>query len=439
MKNVFQTTCFSKRQLGNVSLLWIAIVVSVFVYFLVFRENSNEAKQGTADPLAELSAEQISPLRPDGELADIFALGTRSTDLQRETRLAQIRGQVVQWTLPVYEVSRFGERYKIQTQGSDIAFLENKQPLLGTFVYLSSRNQQDSLVIAALKTGDLVTVKGRISGALLRNLVLDPAILVRQSLPSEASNIGTVELALPTTKDAKIEKRGTITSSHETRYGSITIVERKAGGDNYQVLFNGSKLDESDFERMLFVGKYSLREQDAILLNVISSNPRNGAEFEQFRLLAVRSKDDAKFIQISGRGEAFSIADGSTLEPKVVNGSLEMNLGFDNGLLRQAVFDGQVLSITSRRPKLDDVFPIPSHHCSNIFYVLEKYCPNIESCNVPKTGIQLLNMDQNVGHHPALRSAKFSELCKTVCDQKVKVSESDFRLEVCGIDRAPVP
>jgi hypothetical protein len=311
--------------------------------------------------------------------------------------------------------------------------MENKNLLLGAFIYLSSRNQQDSQVIAALKTGDLISVKGRIADSSVRNLVLDPAILVYQSSTSDGAKTDPAELVLSVGKVTKTEDKKTRASSLETRYGSIKIVEKKEGEDNFELFFRGKKIAESDFERLWFVGNYVLQEQDAILLEAISSNSRNGAEFVDYRLLVVRSKDDAKLVPVGGSGGRISIEDGSDFAPKVVNGDLVMNLGFSEGLLRKAVYDGRILSITSKKPSLDEVFPIAPKHCSDILYVAQNYCTLLESCIVPKEGIQLMTSDYHKGHHPALTTAKFSDLCRTVCEGKKSVSEPNFNLEFCGI------
>jgi len=70
--------------------------------------------QAPADPLVVLENAPVDDLRADGELAEIFAIGSKNTDLQRERKLKSITGKIVQWRLPVYEVSLDGELYKVQ-------------------------------------------------------------------------------------------------------------------------------------------------------------------------------------------------------------------------------------------------------------------------------------------------------------------------------------
>jgi uncharacterized protein YecT (DUF1311 family) len=139
--------------------------------------NGNNFHPSGIDPLAQLDTAVASDLQAEGELSEIFALGGKSTDLQRENKLKEISGQVVRWNLPVYEVARSGDGFKVQTtSGTRIgAFGTN---LIGTFVTLSPRSESERKQIENLKTGDLLSFKGRIAGGSFRSLKIDPAILV---------------------------------------------------------------------------------------------------------------------------------------------------------------------------------------------------------------------------------------------------------------------
>ena len=135
------------------------------------------------DPLTELAAAQPSGLRAEVELSEMFALGSKHTDLQRENKLNEIKGQIVEWTLPVYEVRRAGDGYKIQTQ-TKVRLGAFGSELVGAFVSVTPRSDQDRQVIEALKTDDLVTFKGRIAGVSLRHFEIRPAVLVVRGAPA---------------------------------------------------------------------------------------------------------------------------------------------------------------------------------------------------------------------------------------------------------------
>lgn len=127
------------------------------------------------DPIVTLKKATPSDILPNGKLAELFNLGSKNTDLQREDAFNAIKGKVVEWTLPVYEVERDGDKgYKIQTGQGDY---------VGTFIYITPQNANDDIMIKNLKTDDMVKIKGIISDESIRNLVIKPAIIV-----SDASN-----------------------------------------------------------------------------------------------------------------------------------------------------------------------------------------------------------------------------------------------------------
>jgi hypothetical protein len=123
------------------------------------------------DPLDALATDVPAPIAPGGDLAALFAYGTKSTDVQRETGLAAIKGKLVAWTLPVYEVKRNGDNYKIQTSGSRTA--------IGTYITITPRNDEDRRFIEALTTGQAVAFRGIVKDVFMRDLVIAPAILDR--------------------------------------------------------------------------------------------------------------------------------------------------------------------------------------------------------------------------------------------------------------------
>lgn len=124
----------------------------------------------TQEQIASLRSASPSSLSPTGDLKAKFGLLSENTDIQRENAEKEITGQIVQWTLEVYEVSKSSDYYRIQTSGSNA---------VGTFVSLYPQSDEESSYIESLKTGDTITVKGYITGTTMRNVDIDPAILVK--------------------------------------------------------------------------------------------------------------------------------------------------------------------------------------------------------------------------------------------------------------------
>lgn len=182
--------CGNKIQKKTSLFIWLfIIVVGYIVWGKVFslstssyRNYPSNANQKTSqvDPLQELKNAQPSTLEPYGELAEMFNYGSDYTDLQREIKLKEIRGKVIAWRLPVYEINRYENDYKIQTSShfkSENIFLQGKE-IVNTFVYVTPRNDEDRRLIENLKTGDVVAIKGIVGDdTTMRSLNIKPAIL----------------------------------------------------------------------------------------------------------------------------------------------------------------------------------------------------------------------------------------------------------------------
>jgi hypothetical protein len=168
-------------------------------------------KETTEDKIQTLIQAPTSNIDPE-KLAPIFNLFSDYTDLQRDNVEKEIKGKVVIWTLKVYEVKSTNDPniFKIQTESGsskseslgiagvdknlDAQLAKFFQSLgdqvgevisgkksnhnVGTWINLYVRNQDDIKRISNLKTGSWITVKGKITGTELRNINLDPAILI---------------------------------------------------------------------------------------------------------------------------------------------------------------------------------------------------------------------------------------------------------------------
>lgn len=138
-----------------------------------------EAKQVTG--AKELMTTTVSDLRPDGELALVFTMGSKHTDLQRAEWEKRITGQVVDWTLPIYEVRKEKDHYVVQTNAS----VMEKGPV-GCFIDIYPQSEQDVAILAALQLKSPIHFRGRIVGTTLRNLKITPAILVAEAKAAPA-------------------------------------------------------------------------------------------------------------------------------------------------------------------------------------------------------------------------------------------------------------
>lgn len=138
------------------------------------------ATSQTGAALAEsLSALSVaSPVQVDqAAVAEALALNTRSTELQREALERQLVGNVVQWTVAVFEVTRDGDAYRILSQPLPITE-SAATPLLRVLATVFPRSDQDRTAIEQLRTGDKIVVKGSVRSITLRTFAtLHPAVL----------------------------------------------------------------------------------------------------------------------------------------------------------------------------------------------------------------------------------------------------------------------
>lgn len=121
-----------------------------------------------------------SELSPTGELAKIFKANSENTDIQRENKEKEITGEIVEWKLPVYDVNKNNNGYKIQTSGVD-KLLDNESlnALVKTWIQLEPRSDEEKSIIEGLVTGDYITVRGYIDGVdFMRAIEIEPAILI---------------------------------------------------------------------------------------------------------------------------------------------------------------------------------------------------------------------------------------------------------------------
>lgn len=160
-------------------VLTVVTLVGVGYYLGPYSQKMRQERAALLDWLASAPA---SDLQPTGRLAQAFKLGSDNTDLQRENIEREITGQIVLWTLPVYEVSKRRDGYRIQTSGDNAIFFG--EPLVGVFATVYPRSERDDWTIAQLKTGMSVTFKGQITGTSVRYIEIDPAILVDSTFSS---------------------------------------------------------------------------------------------------------------------------------------------------------------------------------------------------------------------------------------------------------------
>jgi uncharacterized protein YecT (DUF1311 family) len=185
----------------------IAIIIAVIFFALVFYGMVSKISDDSA--VQDLQSATVSTLSPTGELAEIFAFGTDYTDIQRENKLKEIKGSVVVWQLPVYEVKRDGENYSIQTQNPKT--FGQGEAMVPAIITLMPQSDEDKAHIESLKTGDIISFKGTIYGVRMRHLLINPAYLHQAAARNVAADVATE----PTATDANSDINASLAESSE--------------------------------------------------------------------------------------------------------------------------------------------------------------------------------------------------------------------------------
>ncbi len=164
--------CGKKLKMGWFLKL-VILIVALGVLGTIFAPTPEEKAQQMQDTINKLASAPVSKLEPVGELGELFNMGSKNTDIQREEVEKLITGQVVEWTLRVYEVSKDGDYYKVQTQNE----IMSNPKIVSAYVYIYPRDENELAKIKSLKTDDKITFKGIITGvSLSRSINIKPAI-----------------------------------------------------------------------------------------------------------------------------------------------------------------------------------------------------------------------------------------------------------------------
>jgi len=164
--------CGKKLKMGWFLKLIILIIV-LGVIGTLLQPSSEEKAKKLQETMSSLEQAEVSDLKASGKLGEMFNLGSKHTDIQREESEAYIKGKVVEWSLRVYEVSKHEDYYRVQTQTE----MMSTPKVVSAFVNIYPRNESELAKVKTLKTDDIVTFKGIITGVSMRSINVSPAII----------------------------------------------------------------------------------------------------------------------------------------------------------------------------------------------------------------------------------------------------------------------
>jgi hypothetical protein len=146
--------------------------------------------QSIAELIATIMQATPNPVTPE-QVAEAFALGSDSTDLQRDLIEKDLVGSVVEWDILVYEVSYADGRYKVTSQPIPIASADAIQ-LTRVVALIQAQSNEDDDLLRAVKTDDVLRIRGLVQDIVLRTVVkIGPAVVMPSREVPSIPPIGT--------------------------------------------------------------------------------------------------------------------------------------------------------------------------------------------------------------------------------------------------------
>jgi hypothetical protein len=130
-----------------------------------------------AEAVALIEQAPRSDLTPE-TVAEAFALGTRATNVQREMLDSKLIGRVIEWEFQVYDVELTDGRFTVTSRAIPIADAD-AVPLLRVMAYVLPQDEADDALLRAVKTDDLIQIRGIVQEIRLRTVVvIVPAVVI---------------------------------------------------------------------------------------------------------------------------------------------------------------------------------------------------------------------------------------------------------------------
>jgi hypothetical protein len=162
------------KKLGTIAF-WVFMVMvgvpvfGVLINLVLSSFTSVNAPDSHSVDTSEIKTNQAASTLPSAELVSALSWMSDLTSVEKDRIKDGMRGKLVQWRMPVFNVTKDGEgAYVVQTDSS---------AGIGAFCRVA-RDDPDQSFVKNLKAGQLVTCKGIVSGYTLGNVNINPALVM---------------------------------------------------------------------------------------------------------------------------------------------------------------------------------------------------------------------------------------------------------------------
>lgn len=198
----------------------------------------------------------------------------------------------------------------------------------------------------------------------------------------------------------------------KSRYGEIKVGKGENGRPD-ALTFKGKLVARHADEFIKLYGLHQMAGRDVVLFGVNCGG--SACTNDELSLLVIAPDGGTRLVE----DEAFASVDGTQPKAGLVGGKLQIDLGYEKGKSKLAVFDGNSLMIQLKKPEFAGA--LPKNYCEWIFDSALDDCILAKQenprCNDPQSTFPQVTARgmRAVDNHPAFKSAVFDEICVHVC------------------------
>ena len=197
----------------------------------------------------------------------------------------------------------------------------------------------------------------------------------------------------------------------QTRFGSLEVLAGAHEAPPDALFLNGKLIYRNERSYLGIYGVYRLANVDSVLVGVNCGG--SGCPNDDLILVSLSATGKPMITE----DEQMRSSDGTVLINQAGE-RLLIDLGYEGGKRKKAVFHNGSLKVSFERPKT--VPPLPKAYCEWVYDSLDGciYAKQGDpSCRDPQSTFAqvLVRGLSTVSQHPAFIAEKFSDVCKQVC------------------------
>ncbi len=167
-----------------IRLMRVAVSTACVLGFVLLPACGREPVHDPSAGLSKQAAVALIDRAPRSEVAlqdlvEAYALGSKSTQAQREALTQGVIGHAVEWDLPVSDVSIAEDRFQLSTSAIATHNRADAVPMLRVEAFVVARDANDEQRLMRLRTDETIRIRGIVQELRdHRAVAIVPAVLV---------------------------------------------------------------------------------------------------------------------------------------------------------------------------------------------------------------------------------------------------------------------